>query len=95
MPLAGCALRRLPLALQGSGLTARPRVRRGGGEESRVALRGPSVHLSVRPCESAAPGSSGRGGAGLAAGLPPLGSQLLPPPSFGPQPALPGQRARR
>lgn len=64
VPLARCALRRLPLALQGSGLTARPRARRGSGEESRVALHGQSVHLSVRPCESAAPGSSRRGGAG-------------------------------
>lgn len=79
---------------------ARPRCRdqaspRGPAPAAAAARRAgwpASVRPSFRPArqELEALGSRGRGAAGRGARLPPRGSQLLPPPSFGPQPGLPG-----
>lgn len=79
---------------------ARPRCRdqaspRGPAPAAAAARRAgwpAGVRPSFRPAgqERQALGSRGRGAAGRGARLPPRGSQLLPPPSFGPQPGLPG-----
>lgn len=90
MPPTRSALRR----------AARPRCRdqaspRGPAPAAAAARRAgwpAGVRPSFRPAgqEREALGSRGRGAAGRGARLPPRGSQLLPPPSFGPQPGLPG-----
>lgn len=90
MPPTRSALRR----------AARPRCRdqaspRGPAPAAAAARRAgwpARVRPSFRPAgqEREALGSRGRGAAGRGARLPPRGSQLLPPPSFGPQPGLPG-----
>lgn len=90
MPPTRSALRR----------AARPRCRdqaspRGPAPAAAAARRAgwpAGVRPSFRPAgqEREVLGSRGRGAAGRGARLPPRGSQLLPPPSFGPQPGLPG-----
>lgn len=74
-------LRGGPPALQISGVPARPRARRTGGEESPVARVGRSVR-PVRQERGAREPPAGRGGAGPPARPPPHWSQLRPPPGF-------------
>lgn len=87
-------LRGRPPALQISGVLARPRARRTGGEESPVAR----VGRSVRPVgRSAAPGSQRGAGAVLARpSRHSHWSQLRPPPGFRvSEPALRAEGAAR
>lgn len=95
MPPTRSALRR----------AARPRCRdqaspRGPAPAAAAARRAgwpAGVRPSFRPArqEREALGRRGRGAAGRGARLPPRGSQLLPPPSFGPQPGLAGAEGGR